>query len=128
MIVAATLGLMQGYDRNDCVMGDLRSPAASMSKWTRALLAFLAVSAVFVARSLPTKFPGVPTERSVQAAHAAHDQRPRFDNEGPQWTVPITSSVQAPLPRVTSRVLPAVAPVASWVAKGAHCTRPPPTA
>jgi hypothetical protein len=99
-----------------------------MSKWTRALLALLAVSAVFVARSLPTNFPSVPTVRSIQAAHASHDQRPRFDNEDSQWTVPVTSSVQAPLPTLTASVIPGVPPDVPWVAKGAHCTRPPPIA
>ena len=128
MIISATLGLMKGYDRNDSAAGDLRSPEAAMSKWTRALLALLAVSAVFVARSLPTSFPSVPTEKCVQGAHASHDQRPRFDNEDSNWSVPVTSSVQAPLPTIAAIVTAGVSPEVQWIAKGAHCTRPPPMA
>lgn len=98
-----------------------------MSKWTRALLALLAVSALFVARSLPTDFSSVPNEKSAYAAHA-HDQRPRFDNEGSKWSVPITSSVEAPRPTFAALLIAAIVPHAQWVTKGAHCTRPPPVA
>jgi hypothetical protein len=66
--------------------------------WVRALLAPTALLALLVARNSLPDFPRAPSVHSAVSVVSHHDQRPRFDYHGSQWSAPADRFL--PLPPV----------------------------
>jgi hypothetical protein len=92
----------------------------------RAVLASVALVAIFAAREVATDFPRATDLASAISADAHHDQRPRFDNSGSQWSAPAAIFVPFP-PSAESTPLTLAAQFPSTLqTKGFHFNRPPP--
>ena len=99
-----------------------------------AVLGTAVLFALLVARNVPPEFPKTAslqhssTSNSLISALSSHDQRPRFDCSGSQWSAPVKGFLPFPpaeaLSHLTSpsQIFPAL-PV-----KGPHFNRPPPCA
>ena len=119
------------------MMSILRHSPHATPRKTRfyAIIGIIALFALFVARSVSTQFPNVaPLERSATSNTAlvsvisSHDQRPRFDCSGLQWSAPVNVFLPFPPSETSnhltspSRIFPALH------VKGPHFNRPPPIA
>lgn len=94
--------------------------------WVQTLIVAAAASGLLVARSVPTEFATAATTHSVVSLHSSHDQRPRFDNAGSQWSIPIATFAGTPPASERDGANPSTALVVPYRIKGAHYTRPPP--
>lgn len=119
--------IMQGYDQRGSisVCRGLGGRDRQMG-WLRAVVVLAALFGLFVARSVPTTFASASSTHSVVYFHSSHDQRPRFDNLGSQWSIPITTFAETPPPSVHAGVSLATALVVPFRKNGTHHTRPPP--
>ncbi len=94
----------------------------------RAVLASVALFAIFAARDVPQDFPQAPDLQSRINADSHHDQIPRFDNTGSQWNAPGATFILFP-PSAESAHLTRVPQLPSTLqTKGFHFNRPPPIA
>ena len=91
----------------------------------RALVVCAAASALFLARTTPTRFPNTHSVQAVKA-DAHHDQRPQFDDNGPTCCAPNASYVLAPPADAQAHLTLATLLVSSFHSKGVHYNRPPP--
>jgi hypothetical protein len=118
-------------------MSIFRHSRSATSRETRlyAVVGIISLFALFVARSVPTQFPNVaPLERSATSqtslvsAISSHDQRPRFDCGGLQWSARVYAFLPFP-PSETSNHLTSPSQIFPALhAKGPHFNRPPPIA
>jgi len=90
------------------------------------VLVCLVVSSILVARNNPPHFAAKPTAQSVLSSNTHHDQRLRFDHNGPQWNS--RAPVVSPAPRNKQLAdLPLSSPLFSSLQfAGFHYNRPPP--
>jgi hypothetical protein len=93
--------------------------------WIRMVVVFAALSGLLVARSAPTRLSGAFSGHTA-VTHSSHDQRPRFDNGGSQWSVPIATFGETDPPTVRSGVSLATALDVPFHTEGAQYNRPPP--
>lgn len=94
--------------------------------WIRAVLASAALFSLLAAQNVPSHFPQATCVHSSVGAPLHHDQRPRFDNNGPKWSAPAATFVPAP-PAVESAGSTLIPQLSFAVqAKGVHFNRPPP--
>lgn len=93
----------------------------------RVILASVALLAVLAARNVPPDFVKAPSVHSQISAGSHHDQRPRFDRDGPQWSAPIASFLLVPLAVESAHLGPAPQLASALQTKGFHYNRPPPT-
>jgi hypothetical protein len=110
--------------------GHMALPAQSRNRCARvcarALVICLISSAVLVARNVPVHFPATASSHSSLSAVSHHDQRPRFDHMGSQWSSPgeaflfVPPAEHSSVLRLTSVIVP------SFLVKGFHYNRPPP--
>ncbi|MGC2451128.1 MAG: hypothetical protein WA477_26020 [Candidatus Sulfotelmatobacter sp.] len=84
-----------------------------------------ALAGLLVARSGPLRLSALPSGHSA-VTHLSHDQRPRFDNTGSQWSIPIASFVGTPPLAIHAGVILARALDDPFRTEGAHYNRPPP--
>jgi len=95
--------------------------------WSQALLAFAALFAVIIIRSAPSDFPEPPAfHHSSVSAVSSHDQRPRFDFEGLQWSAPLSLFLPFPPAAESAHLTPATQLWSALQTKGFHYNRPPP--
>ena len=104
--------------------GHLRS-GSRRATWTRAILASVALFAIFAARSTPSQFPDATADHSI-GANSHHEQRPRFDHITFSWSVPIPAFVVFPPSAEPPHLTPALQVISTLQAKGFHFNRPPP--
>jgi hypothetical protein len=93
--------------------------------WMRVVVVSSAMTGLLVARSGPLRLSSVSSGHSI-VTHLSHDQRPRFENGGSQWSIPIATFVGIPPRTVHAGVSLATALDASFRTEGAHYNRPPP--
>jgi len=94
--------------------------------WMRVALASIALFAVLVTRNVPPDFPKAPAVHSAISASSHHDQRPRFDNSGSQWSTPATSFRPTPPTAESAHLTPTPQLFSTLQTKGFHYNRPPP--
>jgi hypothetical protein len=92
----------------------------------RAVLASVALLAIFAAREVPTDFPHATDLASTSSADTHHDQRPRFDNSGSQWSAPAAIFVPFPPSAESAHLTFAPKFPSTLQTKGFHFNRPPP--
>ena len=92
----------------------------------RALLASAALFAILAARDVPPHFPQAQGVHSTISTNSPHDQRPRFDNGGLDWSAPADSFLPVPPTAESSRVTPTPPLLSTLQTKGFHFNRPPP--
>ncbi len=94
--------------------------------WVQTLVVAAAVSGLLVARSVPTEFGSAATAQSVVSVHSTHDQRPRFDTAGSQWSIPIAVFAGIPPSNEYDGANLATTLIVPHSIDGAQYTRPPP--
>lgn len=100
-----------------------------------AVIGLAALFGLLVARDIPPEFPkAAPPQHSATSAVSfisavlSHDQRPRFDCSGLQWSAPINAFLPFP-PAETSSHLTSPSQIFPGLhVKGLHFNRPPPLA
>lgn len=117
-------GMIQVQSRHRISQRTL-SRAVPPPMWIRIAVVFAALSGLLIARSAPPRLSGGSSGHTA-VTHATHDQRPRFDNGGSQWSVPITTFAGTTPPTVRSGVSLATALDPSFHTEGARYNRPPP--
>ncbi len=106
---------------------DSRRGHRGMSRF-RIILAAVALAALLAARNVPPSFLITPSTHSQISAVSHHDQRPRFDRDGSQWSA-VPDSVETSPPVVeAARFEQPAQPLFVLHAKGRHYNRPPPSA
>jgi len=98
--------------------------ATPPNQWVRVAVVSCALAGLLVARSGPLRL-STPSAHSA-VTHFSHDQRPRFDNSGSQWSIPIATFVGSPPAAFHTAVSLATALDASFRTEGAQYNRPPP--
>jgi len=95
--------------------------------WSQALLAFAAVFALLLIRTAPPDFPKLPSvhHTSINAV-SSHDQRPRFDSDGLQWSAPVGHFLPLPPAAECAHLTPVTRLWSALQTKGFHYNRPPP--
>jgi len=94
--------------------------------WLRTFFASLALLGILAARNAPFHFP--QSSGNHFRAYSQHDQRPRFNDNGPRWTAPL-ATLSPVLPVIeTARLNPRCERFSTPPAKGSHYNRPPPLA
>jgi hypothetical protein len=93
--------------------------------WIHGFLGVTALLALLLARGVPPQFAGPANLASIQAL-SSHDQRPRFNYDGPKWGLPAGSF--QPLQHAASfrQIAPEYPSFSSLQATGLHYNRPPP--
>lgn len=118
-------------------MSILRDSRHATPRETRlyAVIGVVALFALFVARSVPPEFPNVaPLQRSATtnvslvSAVSSHDQRPRFDCSGLQWSAQVNSFLPFPPSETSSHLTSPSQIFPALHVKGPHFNRPPPIA
>jgi hypothetical protein len=95
--------------------------------FARALLVVSGALALFATRTYPPRFSTPASNHSKVSAVSHHDQRPRFDRDGSQWSA-LTEKVQiAPVNEESAHTRPAPRVSWTWQAEGIHYNRPPPS-
>ena len=96
--------------------------------WPTAILAFVAVFALLVARIDPPEFSKAPSlhHSSVSAFSNHNNHRPRFDNGGLQWSAPARSFLHLPPAAVGAQFTTTSQLFSTLQTKGFHYNRPPP--
>jgi hypothetical protein len=97
----------------------------------RATLVLFGLFVFLAARNVPPEFT---RPCSLHAAIYAdwnhhgskHDQRPRFDNDGPQWSAPVGSVLLVPPTGESTQFAVGAEALCTRQAKGFHYNRPPP--
>ena len=85
------------------------------------------LSAFLTARNTPPDFPRKPSAQFAVNACPHHDQRPRCDHDGCQWSRP--ADTYLPVPVTDSAELGSTSPLSLFRhTKGARYNRPPPLA
>lgn len=97
----------------------------------RATLAVVGLFGLLAARNVPPEFPRTSpppaaTNADSHQSRASHDQRPRFDNDGSQWSAPVSDFRPAPPAAESAHLVPAAPLFYTLQAKGLHYNRPPP--
>jgi len=92
----------------------------------RAAVAFAALLAVVGARNVLPDFEKAPGVHSAISADSHHDQRPRFDHTGSQWSAPADRFLPTPPVAESPHLTPAPQLFSTLQAKGFHYNRPPP--
>ena len=90
---------------------------------------FLAVAAllgVAAARDVPPAFTATNSAHSEVRAVAHQDQRPRFDRDGFEWSVPATAHVSIQMVVGPLRVRPEAQVLSTLPIRDVHHNRPPP--
>jgi hypothetical protein len=94
--------------------------------WIRAAVVSIALLAVLAARNVPPHFPGASRLHSAASADSHHDQRPRFDNYGSNWSAPVDSFRPVPPTPESAHLVPTPRLFSTLQTKGFHFNRPPP--
>ena len=96
-------------------------------RWIRMIPALTAVFVLLVARHVPPEFPKTPSHHhSAVSAISKHDQRPRFDSVGSQWSTPVRGFLPFPPSAEATHAAPASQLWSALQTKGYHYNRPPP--
>lgn len=90
------------------------------------MLASVALLAVLAARNVLPQFPKAPGDHSALSADSHHDQRPRFDHTGSQWSVPSDGFLSVPPTAESAHLTLAPQLFSALQTKGFHYNRPPP--
>ena len=100
-----------------------------------AVIGIAALFALLVARNVPPEFPRIaPSQHSTTSsvslvtAASSHDQRPRFDCTGLQWSSPVNGFLPFPPAATSSHLTPPSQICPALHPKGPYCNRPPPAA
>ena len=94
---------------------------------TQAFLAFAALFALLVIRTAPPDFPRPPSlHHSSVNAVSSHDERPRFDSGGLQWSAPVGHFLPFPPAADYGHLNPVPQLWSALQSKGFHYNRPPP--
>lgn len=93
---------------------------------SRGLLGVASLLALLVVRSVPPELPHTSLHHLSVRAVAQHEQRPRFDSDSSQWTVPVKSFVPAPPSEESARLTPSLQSLSILQTKGYRYNRPPP--
>jgi len=91
-----------------------------------AAVAFAALLSVLAARNVLPDFPETPGAHSTISADSHHDQRPRFDHTGSQWSAPADWFLPTPPVAESTHLTPAPQLFSALQTKGFHYNRPPP--
>jgi hypothetical protein len=94
--------------------------------WSQAILAVVALFALSVARSVPPEFTAALSHRPAIDSISAHDHRPHFDADGPQWIAPASSSLPFPPVAVSAHLSRSSQLLSTLEVKGFRFNRPPP--
>jgi hypothetical protein len=93
---------------------------------TQAVLISVVLSGVLVARNIPPNFPPKPSAHSAFNATSHHDQRPRFDHNGSQWSSPADAFLPTPPVAEPADLVLTSQLFSTLQTKGFHYNRPPP--
>ena len=83
--------------------------------------------ALLVARSVPPQFPSAASAPSSIHAVSSHDQRSRFNYDGPQWGLPAGSYQPFRSSETSSSIAFQSSSFSTLQATGLHYQRPPPS-
>jgi hypothetical protein len=100
--------------------------SAGRTVWVRTVLALVAFFSVLAARNVLPCFPTLLNSHSALSADSHHDQRPRFDNTGSQWSTPAGLFLPAPPAAEAEPLTPQPQLFSALQTKGRHFNRPPP--
>jgi len=92
----------------------------------RTVVTFTALFAVLAARNVLPDFGEASGVHSTISAHSHHDQRPRFDHTGSQWSAPADRFLPTPPLAESAHLTPAPQLFSALQTKGFHYNRPPP--
>lgn len=110
-------------------LGGVRKGRARGHRFTIGMRVFLAVAAllgVAAARDVPPAFTATNSAHSEVRAVAHLDQRPRFDRDGFEWSVPATAHVSIQMVVGPLRVRPEAQVLSTLPIRDVHHNRPPP--
>ena len=94
----------------------------------RVVFASVALAALLAARNFPPEFLNTLSTHCHISAGSHHDQRPRFDRDGPQWSA-VPDRIQIALPLIEAATFEPLAQTLFVLqTKGRHYNRPPPAA
>jgi hypothetical protein len=96
-----------------------------------AVIGIAALFALLVARSIPPDFLQVVSLEhsngvSLISGVSSHDQRPRFDCDGLQWSTPVNEFLPFPPAEISSHLMSRTQMFVVFHVKGFHFNRPPP--
>ena len=94
---------------------------------TPAFLAFAALFALLAIRTAPPDFPRTSLHHSSFNAVSSHDERPRFDSSGLQWSAPVGHFLPFPPAADYAHLTPSPQLWSALQSKGFHYNRPPPS-
>lgn len=94
--------------------------------WSHSIFAVVTLFALFVARSVPPEFTAAPSHRPTINTISAHDHRPNFDPNGPQWIAPASSLLPFPPVVVSAHLSRTSQWLSTLLVKGFRFNRPPP--
>jgi hypothetical protein len=117
------------YDRMVALMSLHRHPQnrGREAIWTQTFLALAALVALLVFRTAPPDFPNPPSlHHSSFNSVSSHDQRPRFDSGGLQWSAPVSHFLPFPPAAGSAHLTPVPQLWSALQSKGFHYNRPPP--
>jgi hypothetical protein len=92
----------------------------------QAFLAFAALFALLAIRSAPPNFPRTSLQHSSVNAISSHDERPRFDSSGAQWSAPVGHFLPFPPAADSAHLAPVPQLCSALQSKGFRYNRPPP--
>jgi hypothetical protein len=119
------------------IMSFLWHPRHARPKEARVyvVIGIAALFALLVARSNPPEFSKIaPLQHSAMSnvslvsAVSNHDQRPRFDCSGLQWSAPVSALLPFPPSEISSHLTSPSQIFPALHIKGTHFNRPPPIA
>ena len=94
--------------------------------WIRVVLASVVLIATLAARNVATHFPQAQGLHFTISADTHHDQRPRFESSGSEWSAPGNDSLPVPPAAESVHLALASRPFSTLQTKGLHYNRPPP--
>lgn len=96
-------------------------------QWIHGFLGIAVLLALLVARSVPPQFPSVASSPSSIHAASSHDQRPRFNYDGPKWGLPAGCFQPLCSSETSSHIASQSSSFSTLQATGLHYQRPPPS-
>jgi len=95
--------------------------------WVQTFVASIALFALLVIRNAPPDFPKPSSLHhcSINAV-SSHDQRPRFNAGGLEWSAPVSHFLSFPPAAESARLTPVSQLSSPLQTKGFHYNRPPP--
>ena len=86
----------------------------------------IALLGLLFVRFTPPTLPEISSNQAMIVGHSAHNQRPCFDHDGPDWSFTVAFLAIAPPPEVSPHLPSSSELILPFQTKGSHYNRPPP--